>query len=248
MRTLARYSRRRPTSTVRSHEGTPSYGEETILMTTTKDAPGHESASSLPPRTQARGQARRREILATATSMFSARGFNKVSIGDIAKGVGISQAGILHYFPSKADLLLEVLKEREDKNEAARIEYTAGGDGPLEAHVRTLKDNDASPELVQLFVVLAAESAAPEHPGHEWFAERNGKLYRWMLATISEVIDETKLPGGVTVETVARWLVALPPGLGSKWVYETEAFDRAGTVELFIRMLRPYMKNDLSAS
>ncbi len=180
--------------------------------------------------------------------MFSASGFNRVSIGDIAKEVGISQAGILHYFPSKADLLLEVLKDREASNQTARTEYIAEGLHPLEAHIRTLKDNDASPEIVQLFVVLAGESAATEHPGHEWFAERNEKLYLWMLRIMSDTIDETKLPAGVTIETVARWMVALPPGLGAKWMYDTEAFDRAGAVELFVRMLRPYMKNDDSTN
>lgn len=219
-------------------------GEEVTTMTK-KDSSATNTArvDELRPRTQARGQARRRQIIETATSLFAASGFNKVSFADISKEVGISQAGVLHYFPSKADLLLEVLKHREGNNAAARAKYIEDGARPLDAHVRTLFDNDSHPELVQLFVVLAAECAAPEHPGHGWFSRRNDTLYEWMIDVVRELIDEAKLPAGVTVQTVTRWLVALPQGLGAKWIYDTEAFDRAGTFQLFIRILEPYMKD-----
>lgn len=166
-----------------------------------------------------------------------------MSFADISKEVGISQAGVLHYFPTKADLLLEVLKLREEKNSEARIDYIDSGAHPLDAYVKSLRDNDAQPELVKLFVILIAECAAPEHPGHEWFVERNENLYQEMLAMMTDVIDEAKLPEGVTLETVTRWMVALPQGLGSKWIYDTQAFDRGRTFQLFVTMLRPYMKD-----
>lgn len=240
MNTLARSSRPRLISTARSREDRHGQDEAGREMSTRSAAP--TSAEKLPPRTQARGQARRREILATATSLFAARGFNSVSFADISKEVGISQAGVLHYFPTKADLLLEVLKLREEKNSEARIDYIDSGAHPLDAYVRSLRDNDAQPELVKLFVMLIAECAAPEHPGHEWFVKRNENLYQEMLVMMTDVIDEAKLPEGVTLETVTRWMVALPQGLGSKWIYDTQAFDRGGTFQLFVAMLRPYMK------
>lgn len=241
MNTLARSSRRRLISTARSHEDGNGQEEAGTEMSTGSTTP--LSAEKLPPRTQARGLARRREILATATSLFSARGFHSVSFADISKEVGISQAGVLHYFPTKADLLLEVLKLREEKNLAARTEYIESGARPLEAYVQSLLDNDEQPELVKLFVILIAECAAPEHPGHEWFVARNEDLYQEMLVMMSDVIDEAKLPEGVSLETVTRWMVALPQGLGSKWIYDTQAFDRGGTFQLFVTMLRPYMKD-----
>lgn len=205
-------------------------------------------AADLPTRTQARGEARRREILGTATSLFAVGGFHSVSLGDIAKAVGITQAGILHYFPSKAALLLEVLKQREARNAESQQQHVADGMSQLQAYVQTLADNDRSPELVQLFVVLAAEAAAPEHPSHEWFAARNTALMESMVERTREEIDESLLPEGVTAETVARWMLGLAHGLGAQWVLDTDAFDRAGSVELFLRLLAPYRRKTTSGS
>ncbi|GAB3616153.1 TetR/AcrR family transcriptional regulator [Okibacterium endophyticum] len=191
--------------------------------------------------TQARGAARRREILDTAMSLFSNGGFNTVSLADIAKEVGITQAGILYHFPTKAALLLDVLKEREARNRASRKEYQDDGLSPLAAFIKTLAENDRNPELVQLFVVLAAESTAQEHPGHNWFAARNDELMTTMVGHVRQTIDEAKLPAGVDAEVVARWMLGLAHGLGAQWVFDTTAFDRAGHVSLFLRLLEPYL-------
>ncbi|WP_368498183.1 TetR/AcrR family transcriptional regulator [Herbiconiux sp. A18JL235] len=191
--------------------------------------------------TQKRGEARRREILDTSTSLFSAGGFNSVSLADIAREVGITQAGILHYFPTKAALLLAVLQEREARNVASREKYIAEGESPLAAYIKTLKENDQNPELVQLFVILAAEATAVDHPGHEWFARRNESLVVSMTEMVSLTVDESKLPDGVTSTTIARWVLGLAHGLGAQWVLDTSAFDRAGQLDLFLKFIEPYL-------
>jgi len=193
--------------------------------------------------TQKRGDARRREILATATTLFSAGGFNNVSLADIASAVGITQAGILHYFPTKAALLLAVLQEREARNIESRKRHESEGASPLDAYIATLRENDGNPELVQLFVVLAAEATAVDHPGYDWFSSRNERLMDSMTDTVSRTIDADKLPEGVTTATVARWVLGLAHGLGAQWVLNTDAFDRAGHLELFTKVLEPYMRD-----
>lgn len=192
--------------------------------------------------TQARGIARRREILDTAMSLFSVGGFNTVSLADIAGEVGITQAGILHYFPTKAALLLAVLQEREARNVVSRKEHEQQGDSPLGAYVETLAENDRNPELVQLFVILAAESTAEGHPGHEWFVQRNLDLMKTMIGLVQETVDVSKLPDGIDAEVVARWMLGLAHGLGAQWVFDTDAFARAEHVRLFLRLLEPYMR------
>jgi AcrR family transcriptional regulator len=193
--------------------------------------------------TQARGVARRREILDTAMSLFSVGGFNSVSLADIANEVGITQAGILHYFPTKAALLLAVLQEREARNIVSRKEHEKQGDSPLAAYVATLAENDRNPELVQLFVILAAESTAEGHPGHDWFVQRNEDLMVSMVEHVRATIDEAKLPAGITPEVVARWMLGLAHGLGAQWVFDTDAFARAEHVQLFLRLLEPYLRD-----
>ncbi|GAA4045588.1 TetR/AcrR family transcriptional regulator [Agromyces indicus] len=193
--------------------------------------------------TKARGEARRREILDTAMSLFAEGGFNTVSLADIANDVGITQAGILHYFPNKAALLVAVLQEREARNIATREHLEADGVPPLEAYVRTLEENDATPELVRLFVILSAESTAPGHAGHEWFMERNDALMDGMTERVRATIDERKLPPGITPAVITRWLLALAHGLGAQWVLDPSAFDRAGHVRQFLELLEPYLRD-----
>jgi AcrR family transcriptional regulator len=54
---------------------------------------------------QTQAEERRLQILDTALTTFSARGFNGTSIKNIAEAAGISQGLMYHYFRSKEDLL-----------------------------------------------------------------------------------------------------------------------------------------------
>lgn len=49
---------------------------------------------------------RKQEILETAIKLFSVNGFEKTSISDIAKEIGIAQGLCYRYFPSK-DVLFQ---------------------------------------------------------------------------------------------------------------------------------------------
>jgi len=49
-------------------------------------------------------------ILDIATPLFAAKGFNGVSINDIAAAVGGSKANVFHHFPSKEALYLAVIR------------------------------------------------------------------------------------------------------------------------------------------
>ncbi|MEO1055282.1 MAG: TetR/AcrR family transcriptional regulator [Actinomycetota bacterium] len=51
----------------------------------------------------------RERILAAALDMFGARGFDGVSLDDIARAVGVRKQTVLYWFPSKDDLVDAVL-------------------------------------------------------------------------------------------------------------------------------------------
>lgn len=54
---------------------------------------------------------RRSEILAVARGLFGARSYSEVSTTDIAAGAGVARALINHYFGSKRELYLEVVRQ-----------------------------------------------------------------------------------------------------------------------------------------
>lgn len=192
---------------------------------------------------QARGRARKRAILDSATKLFAMRGFNKVSLADIADSVGVTQAGLLYYFPTKAELLLAVLQERDDRNVVRQNEGKRDGASALDAYFRMLAVNDQSPELVRLFVVVSAEALDADHPGHEWVRNRDTRVLGNVIRYVEEAFDVARLPERITPEVIARWIMALSSGLGAQWVRADESFDRADYAARLMILLEPYLKD-----
>src|SRR3546814_7059069 len=52
---------------------------------------------------------RREAIVATAAGLFARRGFQGASVADLAKACQTSKSLVYHYFPSKEDILYEVM-------------------------------------------------------------------------------------------------------------------------------------------
>jgi AcrR family transcriptional regulator len=52
---------------------------------------------------------RRAEICRTAAQIFRERGYDATSVSDIARALGITKAGLYHYFESKEALLFEIM-------------------------------------------------------------------------------------------------------------------------------------------
>lgn len=57
-------------------------------------------------------QATRAHIAAVATAAFAARGFDHVTVAEIAEAAGVSKMTVFNYFPRKEDLLLDQHADR----------------------------------------------------------------------------------------------------------------------------------------
>lgn len=64
-----------------------------------------------PGRPSTRHGKRREEILRTAASVFMERGYHGASMRDIAARLGVRQAAIYHYYPSKSAILEAICRE-----------------------------------------------------------------------------------------------------------------------------------------
>ncbi|MFJ3219467.1 TetR/AcrR family transcriptional regulator [Kitasatospora sp. NPDC086801] len=81
----------------------------------------------------------RETIAATAIRLFLDRGFDQVSITEIAEAAEVSRRTLFAYFPTKEDLVLQRFADHE--NEAARIvRARPAGQPPLEALRAALLD------------------------------------------------------------------------------------------------------------
>jgi AcrR family transcriptional regulator len=194
------------------------------------DAPQH--------RRSRKGIQRRREIIEAAFHSFSRGGYRSATMADIAAEVGLSEAGLLHHFPSKTDLLLAVLQEREDRGSVVIEDQRRQGRSYIDAFIEVLRANAQAPALIQLFTVLSAESITDGHPAHTWFVERYRSSVRDATQQLNATLDTEHLPDGVTAETVARWLIAMADGMRLQWLLEPEAVDRVEAVEQLVGLLQ----------
>lgn len=77
-------------------------------------------------------KSRRGEILQCFTEMVAERGYDEVSIRDVAEALGISKGTILHHFRSKEALLEQVHSEYMRRRLAEASEFLAEFDDPVD--------------------------------------------------------------------------------------------------------------------
>ena len=130
-------------------------------------------------RTRKSPQERRAEVLDAAVQLISERGFNGISIQDVADRVGISKQGVLRYVENKDKMLALVYDEYYGQTGTPEDFFSSGmpGSDPsaphFPAYLRYLvKHNSRRRMMVQLFTVLSAESPNPDHPLHDEFMGR----------------------------------------------------------------------------
>jgi AcrR family transcriptional regulator len=190
------------------------------------------------PRLSARALKRRAEILRAAHEVFTSKGFRNGSLGDIADRVGITHQGILHYFGSKEQLLVEVLRDRDTsgRHEFEHAERPQGVDF-LQHVLRTVEKNVARTGLVQAYTVLSAESVTEDHPAQAWFRDR----FDVLRAELAEALRVACGPGdpvpAAELDRGASALIAVMDGLQVQWLLNPGAVDMPAIVRMTLDAL-----------
>ncbi|WP_062378749.1 TetR/AcrR family transcriptional regulator [Demequina pelophila] len=203
--------------------------------------------------TYAKGVAKREEILASALEIIAANGFSGASLQEIAQAVGLSKAGVLHYFESKEELFVEVLRRRDTLD---RAETAAGSDLEvrelesldletldragitLRTLVAPIRHNVEVPGLIQLYARLAAEATDPDHAAHDYFIARYAGSTAGVAHLVSLLRDAGRLRADLDPEAVADMLLALADGLQTRWLMDPQ-IDMPARIEAFISLLEP---------
>jgi len=81
-----------------------------MISMTSERSPTEDRARKRKPR-----EVRRFEIVFAARELFCERGFDRVSMDDVAAKVGITKAAVYLYFESKAELFFEVITQAVDR-------------------------------------------------------------------------------------------------------------------------------------
>jgi AcrR family transcriptional regulator len=192
-----------------------------------------------PRRTQAaRSRASREKILREATRLFAEYGYRGASLSEIAGAVGMSEPGLLHHFPSKVELLTQVLEERDraDREQYAR----AGIEGkvnPLDSARAIVAHNQTVPGMVQLFTVLAGESIHSEHPAHDYFVERYRSTREQAVEPLRNGQEKGTVRRDVPAEDLAVMVLAMMDGLQIQWLLDPQQVDMSKVFDRFVDLI-----------
>lgn len=216
-------------------------------------------------RSYAKGVMKRREILSSALRLIGDQGFSETTLRDIANDVGLSQAGVLHYFDSVDDLYVQILRER-DAFQSERVKsflsrqslrhpssepshsrradtgttdepYEPSLDDAIEAFLALMQENLTTPGLVELYSRMQAAAADPGHPAHAYFRERRSSIPGFFMAIIDKATRQGGLNPGWDPDTAVRIVTALADGLQLQWLQDNEV-DVAGILKEFFRSIR----------
>jgi AcrR family transcriptional regulator len=163
----------------------------------------------------AKGSAKREEILDRALEVVERDGYTRISAREIARESGLSQAGLLHYFSTKEELFVEVVRRRDDAQQAGFDPLD-----PIGGLVEAMRINSASPGLVRMFVAVSVDSTDVQHPGHAYFAYRYARLRSLIAEAIRGQQERGEFPAGRDADATAVAFLALADGLQIQWLLD----------------------------
>jgi AcrR family transcriptional regulator len=149
----------------------------------------------------AKGLARRAQILAAALDAYANSGPQGPSLRSIAESVNLTEAGVLHYFDSKDELLVEVLAARD------RVDLDTFDLSTIDGVWALFEHATHTPGLVKLLVDMTAASSSPEHPAGKFMKDRAENIFEIVEALLHDD-DPWK----------ARILLAAAEGLQVQWL------------------------------
>jgi AcrR family transcriptional regulator len=181
----------------------------------------------------AKGIAKREEILTAALDVIARNGYQRTSVRDLADAVGLSQAGLLHYFSSKEELFAEILRKRD---EVDRVRMPTGQGSMVDGLIEVVRHNADVSGLVQLYAQLSTEATHPEHAAHGFFVERYASLRSALAADVRAAQERGELSESLDPAATATVLLAAADGLQTQWMLDP-SIDMAAQLEHLWRAL-----------
>jgi AcrR family transcriptional regulator len=136
----------------------------------------------------------RERVVETADRLFYEHGVRAVGIDRVIAEAGIAKATLYAHFPSKDDLILAVLRHREQ----AVLAFFRGAMGrhgrrtPLRAFFASLKEWFESPGFRGCaFQNAAIELADPNHPGAEFVRGHKQRFFELLRTIVEETVGRS---------------------------------------------------------
>jgi AcrR family transcriptional regulator len=176
---------------------------------------------------QARGLARQDQILDVAFDLFATNGVRATTIAAVADGVGLSEAGVLHHFASKEELLLAVLHRADASfpDAEAWMAEPGGGLGSLRRIFANAEILVEDPMLCRLRIVAGNEALASDGPARRYVKERLDNIRRGFVLMLREGVRRGEFRADIDCHRYATEIIAFMEGIQIQWLLDPEGVD-----------------------
>ena len=189
-----------------------------------------------------KGAAKRQAILDAALAVFGEVGLHGASLREIAGRVGVSHQSLMHYFPTKNELLMAVLRRRDER---LRRHFDDEDGMSLAELISLAEDNVGMPGVIELYNMASAEATNEDHPAHAYYAEFYESIIASNARYLQRAADRGVLREGWTPESAARRAPAMMDGLQLQWLYDRDDVHVAETMKLLVSALISVPLNEL---
>jgi AcrR family transcriptional regulator len=159
----------------------------------------------MPNKNVARGEATRSQLIAVATRLFAAHGYEDTSVDAVLREADVSRGSLYHHFASKEALFEAVLQQVEAEVGERALNATAGADGPVAALRAGCLEwiRVAGDPVVQRILLIDAPSVL----GWERWRAMGERALGFIRAVLQAVADEGRLRPDL-VEPLAHVVLA----------------------------------------
>lgn len=189
-----------------------------------------------------KGAAKREAILDAALEVFGEVGLHGASLREIAGRVGVSHQSLMHYFSTKNDLLMAVLRRRDER---LRRHFDDEGGMSIDELISLAEDNVGMPGVIELYNMASAEATNHDHPAHEYYAEFYESIIASNARFLQRAADRGVLREGWTPESAARAILGMMDGLQLQWLYDRDDVKVAETLKMLVSAIISVPLSDL---
>lgn len=189
---------------------------------------------------------RRQEILDAAIELWAVKGSHGTGITAVAERAGMTHAGLLHHFGSKANLRLAVMEERDRRDRRILQRYFDEGDIDTlwDRYPDIARANESEPGLAQLFIILVSESLDPASVGHTYFQQRYRRARRRQYRALRKAQQLGRVRDDIDCVKKAGEVVAFMDGALIQWMLDPKPGDLVELYEDFFGTLAAALATD----
>ncbi len=161
-------------------------------------------------------EARRAQLLHTAASVFSSRGYARATTKEIARAAGVTEPIIYRHFASKRDLFIALIRHAGEETLSMWRRHLRGASDPAERLSRLLGDNPmVTPEGRDAYrVLLQAITVSDDEQIHAAIQEHFHALHAFLTGELEKAQKSHRVTTRFDASLIAWLLIDIGLGYG----------------------------------